>query len=240
MIFDLHIHSKYSFDSILEPKRIIEVAKKRGLNGVAITDHNTIKGALETEKINEDQDFFVIVGSEISTEVGDVIGLFLNEEIKSRNSMEVIEEIKNQEGIVVLPHPYASHKLNDELVNSVDLIETFNSRTTPELNEKAKKLAEKYNKPFIANSDAHFESEIGMGTTIFENCHIHKNIKDCLLNNKRKIAQKYSPPYFKSASQLIRTVKLKEYRKVPNQLFCFAYTAFKMTLRWKKYRKTNL
>ena len=96
MIFDLHIHSKYSFDSISEPKKIIKVAKNMGLNGVAITDHNTTKGGLEAKKINRDHDFLVIVGSEISTEIGDITGLFLSEEIKSRNSMEVIEEIKKQ------------------------------------------------------------------------------------------------------------------------------------------------
>ncbi len=82
MMFDLHIHSKYSHDSYLSPPQIIKIAEKRGLDGIAITDHNTLKGGIETSKINNKDDFIVIVGSEIKTEYGDVIGLFLNEEIK--------------------------------------------------------------------------------------------------------------------------------------------------------------
>ncbi len=93
MKYDLHIHSKYSSDGVLDPERIVRIAMKRGLNGIAITDHNTIKGGLKTKKY-ENADFTVIVGSEISTERGEIIGLFLEEEVKSTNVQEVITEIK--------------------------------------------------------------------------------------------------------------------------------------------------
>ena len=104
LCFDFHIHSKFSYDSLLSPKRIVRVAKKRGLDGIAITDHDTIKGALEASKFNDS--IYVIIGSEIRTEKGDVIGLFLNEEITSKYFDEVVDEIKSQGGLVVLPHPY--------------------------------------------------------------------------------------------------------------------------------------
>lgn len=74
MKFDLHVHTKYSKDSLLNPKTVLKIAKKKGLNGIAITDYNTIKGALATQKINDDENFTVIVGSEIKTEYGDTIG----------------------------------------------------------------------------------------------------------------------------------------------------------------------
>ena len=87
-MIDLHIHSKYSFDSLLSPKTILKVAKKKGLTGIAVTDHNTIRGGLEVKEINKDRDFTVIVGSEVQTEIGDIIGLYLSDEIKSRISIE--------------------------------------------------------------------------------------------------------------------------------------------------------
>ncbi|MBA7650996.1 Ubiquinone biosynthesis O-methyltransferase [subsurface metagenome] len=215
MILDLHIHSKYSFDSILEPKRIIKVAKNKGLDGIAITDHNTIKGGLEVEKINKDHDFLVIVGSEISTEVGDITGLFLNEEIKSRNSMEVIEEIKEQGGIVVLPHPYKGHKLNDGLISSVDVIESFNSRTGRYENFFAEELAEKYKKPTIAGSDAHFESEIGMAKTLINSQNL-ESVKYSIISGNTTIFDcQQSYGYLQNYSQLIKTIKNKKYISCP-------------------------
>jgi predicted metal-dependent phosphoesterase TrpH len=122
MIADLHIHSKYSYDSLLDPKKIIKVAKRRGLDIIAITDHETIRGGIETQKLNQSRDFHVIIGCEINTEVGDIIGLYLNEEIKSRNSIEVIEEIYSQGGFVILPHPFRGHKLQKILFEKIDAL----------------------------------------------------------------------------------------------------------------------
>jgi predicted metal-dependent phosphoesterase TrpH len=219
MILDLHIHSKYSFDSILEPKRIIKVAKKRGLDGIAITDHNTIKGSIEAKKINSNPDFLVIVGSEINTEIGDITGLFLKEEIKSRNSMEVIEEIKKQGGIVVLPHPFRGHKLNDKLISAVDVIESFNSRSGRIENEMSAKLAKRCNKPVIAGSDAHFSSEIGAGKIIIKNSCNTKNIRTKILKREVEISVIYSPIYLQPLSQMIKSIKVGDYKKIPFQFY---------------------
>ena len=221
MKVDFHIHSKYSIDSNSDINAILKYAKKKNLDGIAITDHNTIKGAIKASKMNEYKDFLVIIGEEIHTDVGDITGLFLNEEIKSRNSMDVIEEIKKQGGIVVLPHPYKAHKLNDKLVNSVDLIEIFNSRTILELNEKAKKLAEEYSKPFIAGSDAHFASEIGMGKTIVNLTDFSDIgcIQKTLLSGKSDTLGILAPLYLQSISQIIKSINMKEYGNVPIQIF---------------------
>lgn len=221
MLLDLHIHSKYSFDSLLEPKKIIKVAKKRGLDGIAITDHNTIKGGLDAKKVNKDKDFLVIVGSEISTEIGDITGLFLSEEIKSRNSMGVIEEIKKQGGLVVLPHPYRGHRLNEKIIERIDVIEVFNARTNNEDNERAMKLAEKYNKPIVAGSDAHFASEIGLGKTIIKS---KKEVKKDMLNEILKLERSQSPVYLQSLSQIIRSIKMRNYRNIPIQVIWFVIT----------------
>ena len=217
MILDLHIHSKYSFDSILNPEKIIKIAKKRGLNGIAITDHNTINGGLDAKNINKDPDFLVIVGSEINTDAGDIIGLFLNEEITSRNSEDVIDEIKMQDGIVVLPHPYRGHNLSEKIIKKVDVIEGFNARSTKENNKRAIKLAEKYKKPMVAGSDAHFAYEIGFAR-VYLNTNSFKNIKEFLLSNKSQINGNQSPYYLKNISQIIKSIKNKKIKKIPYQM----------------------
>jgi len=109
MIGDFHIHSKYSFDSIMSPKKIIKTAVKKNIDLIAITDHNTIKGGVEVKKASGDN-IKVIVGAEIKTDIGDIIGFNLNNEIKSINWEEVLDQIKAQGGLSMLPHPYRSHR----------------------------------------------------------------------------------------------------------------------------------
>ena len=171
--FDLHIHSIYSKDAILKPERIIKMAKKKGLSGIAITDHGTIKGALKTKSVAFDN-FMVIVGAEVQTDKGEIIGLFLNEEIKSRKFAEVIDEIKDQDGITVLPHPYKNRQCDPkDLVEMVDLVEGLNARTSKELNYRAQNLAKNFGLPIIAGSDAHTPFEIGQAQTIIKLSLIH-------------------------------------------------------------------
>lgn len=224
MILDLHIHSCYSFDSYLTPQKIISISKSIGLSGIAITDHNTIKGSVAAKKINQDKDFLVIISSEIWTDRGDIIGLFLNEEIKSRDSLEVIAEIHAQGGLVVLPHPYRGHKLTDELISSVDLIEGFNSRTSLEDNNKAKKLAKKFNKPMIVGSDAHFRYEIGASKVLTRSASVRKE----LLKGKLKFETELTPRYMMDASQVIKSLKERKYSKLPMRI---AYLVMNMLRR---------
>lgn len=167
MIYDLHVHSKYSYDSILELKTILKIAKKRKLDGIAITDHNTIKGGVAALQENRNPCLDVIVGAEIKTDIGDVIGLYLEEEIHSRVFHDVVEEIHDQNGIAVLAHPFRnrSNYLQNEL-HDVDLIEGFNARSSKRANLEAQKLALSAGKMMTAGSDAHNFFEIGRGRTI--------------------------------------------------------------------------
>lgn len=191
MKIDLHVHSKYSYDSFLSPERIIRIAKKRRLDGVAVTDHGTIKGGVEALKINEDKNFQVIVGAEIRTEYGDVIGLFLNEEIKSNKFIEVAEEIREQDGVMVLAHPFRKGiKFPPDLLKYVDLIEGFNARSPKDLNEKAKEFARSFRMPMTAGSDAHFGFEIGRGRTI-----VNSEVREEMRKGKTKIEGEESNYY---------------------------------------------
>ncbi len=158
---DLHIHSYYSVDSLLSPRKILLLARKKGINVVAITDHNTIKGGLKAKEFEKSIGVRVIVGAEITTDTGDIIGLHLVEEIKTRHWRDVITEIKHQGGIVVLPHPYRSQLAVLEVAREVDVIEIYNARSTKEQNLNAASLAINFGKSVTAGSDAHFGCEIG-------------------------------------------------------------------------------
>ncbi len=166
MKYDLHVHSKYSRDGILNPKMIIKIAQKRGLSGVAITDHNTIKGGLTAKKI-ETEDLQVIIGSEIDTDRGEVIGLFLNEEIKSTMFLDVVKEINEQNGLVITPHPFDEIRGNGinpgkDDTQFIDCVEIYNSRCLLEkYNLNAQKFAIENKLKITAGSDAHFANEIG-------------------------------------------------------------------------------
>lgn len=166
MKFDLHVHSKYSVDCILDPKKIVKTAHKKGLSGVAITDHNTIKGGLETKKY-ETNDLQVIVGSEIKTDRGEVIGLYLSEEIKPGLFSEVVQKIKDQNGLVILPHPFDGIRGNGikpgkDDIPHIDCVEVYNSRCLlDKYNHKARIFAQNNDLLMTAGSDAHFTSEIG-------------------------------------------------------------------------------
>lgn len=200
---DLHIHSIYSFDSTLKPERIIKIAKKKGLSGIAITDHNTMIGAIKTMSLADD-DFKVILGSEISTDKGDVIGLFLNENIKSRRFIDVIDTIKDQGGISILPHPY-KNKLGDptELVKYVDMVEVMNARISKILNDKANILSRKFGKRIAGGSDAHISYELGRVQSILtdeQTFNSSEDVKKYLLNGNINVQGNESPFYVRKLS----------------------------------------
>jgi len=185
MKYDLHIHSKYSSDGYLDPELLVKVAIKKGLSGVAVTDHNTLNGGLKAKEY-ETYDFKVIVGCEKNTDRGEVTGLFLCEEIKSNTFQDVVEEIKDQNGLVILPHPFDELRGNGlypkkEDAELVDLVEVFNSRCLLQrYNEKARKFAVENGLKFAAGSDAHFAGEIGKAGIITEG----RNIRESLLKDE--------------------------------------------------------
>lgn len=215
MEFDLHIHSKYSYDSLLKPKKILKIAKKKNLAGIAITDHNTIKGGLECLFIakSNNSNMYVIVGSEIKTDKGEIIGLFLNEEIKCNEFYEVLDAIRNQDGIIILPHPFRKQKsIKEDVFKNVNLIEGLNSRTKKELNNKAQILCKKTGLNMVAGSDAHIAMEIGRARTIFpDNLYSLEDVRKALLNGKVDIAGKESPYWVHGCSVAIEKVRNREF-----------------------------
>ena len=184
MKYDLHMHTHYSKCSNLKPWTILKLAKKKKLDGVAITDHHEIKGALEVKRLNKDKDFGVIIGEEVSTNYGDVLIYYLNKKIDAIDFYEVIDEARKQGALITIAHPFRTtlvhyHKFKlpiEKIRNKIDAIECFNARTLPGDNKKANEAADKLKIAKTAGSDSHFFFEIGTGYTIFDG-DLRKSIK---------------------------------------------------------------
>jgi predicted metal-dependent phosphoesterase TrpH len=153
----------------MQLESIIDMASKRHIDCLAITDHNTIHGAFEMKEIAPPW-LNIIVGEEVKTTEGEIIGFFLREEIPPRMSpRETVAAIKEQGGLVSIPHPFdrvRPSRLDAEsllaVVSDVDIIEVWNSRTSFQVdNVKAEEFARRFNKLQGAGSDAHVEYELG-------------------------------------------------------------------------------
>jgi len=155
----------------------LKVSKKKGMDGIGVTDHFTIKGGLAVKKLNKDKNFEIIIGSEISTNFGDVLVFCLNKDIKSREFFSVVDEARKQDALIVIPHPFRkslnkNHTFGypiEKVKNKIDGVECFNARMLPfGDNEKAQRLALKHNIAGTGGSDAHFRFEIGSAYTVFD------------------------------------------------------------------------
>lgn len=173
MKLETHVHTRYSHDSIQAFSFLYLISRLRGVDCIAITDHNTIKGAVEFKKFCKKRGnrISVIIGEEIMTSRGEVIGLFLNSEIPAGLSPnETIEEIVRQGGMVYIPHPYdvKRHKTvmsfqDIEInINHIDCIECYNGRNvSTAYGIKQNEIAEKLGLQKVVGSDAHTFIEIG-------------------------------------------------------------------------------
>ena len=165
---DLHIHTLYSMDCATSLEQVITRCLETGINCLAVADHGTITGALKIKKIAP---FPIIIAEEILTPSGEIMGMFLIEEIPSRLSVEeTIKRIKAQDALVCIPHPYDNlrqsafnnGKALEQIMPFVDIVEVFNARTLmPGNRTRAQRLAQKFGKLASAGSDAHTASEIG-------------------------------------------------------------------------------
>lgn len=175
MKLDLHVHSSYSFDSTMEPGEIIETAISRGLDGVAVVDHDTALGGLKAAELAVG-DFIVIPGMEVTTPLGHIIGLFLKENISARDPANVIDEIHEQGGLAIFPHPINNLRLMPRyLLSEFDAMEAHNARNGSfhQLclrygENNIRRISDENEMALLGVSDAHFPVEIGRGVTIVE------------------------------------------------------------------------
>jgi hypothetical protein len=168
---DLHVHSNYSKDSTITPKELVFYAKKRGLNAVAVTDHNQIEGSC---KIAKEVDFLVIPGMEVSSADGHIVALNIQDLIpRDLSAKETVDLIHKAGGIAIAVHPYAWFKssLNSHVKDAkFDAVETLNASAFPfnRCKKKAGEIAQKLNLPCVGGTDAHYGPTIGYAYTVID------------------------------------------------------------------------
>lgn len=164
---ELHCHTYYSTDSLLSPARLVETCRRRGIDRVAITDHNRIAGALAAAEIDPER---VIIGEEIMTTQGELLAFFLTELVPAGLSpQEAISRLRAQGAFISVSHPFDSVRKGawapEDLrliLPLVDALEIFNARTlSDEPNRRAGELADQAGLPGTAGSDAHTAMELG-------------------------------------------------------------------------------
>jgi predicted metal-dependent phosphoesterase TrpH len=164
---DLHTHTLCSRDSCNQYDRIVEAVQAAGLDGIAVTDHDEFRGALELQKRAP---FLVIPAEEIKTNAGEIIGLFLHEKIQpGLEPMQTIERIREQGGLVYVPHPFdevRGSRLDRDALHlirpHIDILEVFNARNAlPTFNARALEYAREHGLLAGAGSDAHTYGEYG-------------------------------------------------------------------------------
>jgi predicted metal-dependent phosphoesterase TrpH len=206
MKIDLHVHTEHSFDCQSQLEAVIDRAVENGLDALAVTDHDNMSACGLAGQMAEEKNIVVIPAMEITVEGGThVIGLFLHDEIISRDIIDIIAEIHEQDGLVAIPHPYRTdtglmynreerNYFNGEeiqkILSGVDLIEAINFRCpSSEMVKTDKMLAFFPDIPHTAGSDAHFVEEVGRAYVELEKVKSNSlnDIKKALLESPRTI-----------------------------------------------------
>ncbi|MFZ5353116.1 MAG: PHP domain-containing protein [Bacillota bacterium] len=226
MRFDMHIHSIYSPDSDSSIENIYEEAKAKGLDGIAITDHNSFAGSKAAMEKGF-KDFIIIPGAEYSTEMGHLLVYFLREGLEEKGltrdklgrfkSSDIIEAAHKQDAIVFIAHPFSRGQLPDtSILKQVDGIEAYNSRAAKWINTRcnldAMDHALRFKKPISAGSDAHCICEIGNAfIDIDVNSSNLDDIKSALISERCTIYGKTSSSIHKVRSDYVKCKKSRKY-----------------------------
>lgn len=202
----LHVHTWHSFDSLLAPAAYLAYARRMKLDFLAITDHNTLRGARDVAAMSRDHRLEVIIGAEYATDRGDVIGLFLTDEVVSRRFDEVIAEIRGQGGLAVLPHPHRGRDRDPARVARVDLVEVFNARSSAEANAAAAADAERLGIPGVAGADVHTTWELLRNGTLVT-LHGSGDLRHRLLHAPRDLATRTTARTIRRYSGVVKRIR---------------------------------
>ena len=167
---DLHVHTFYSYDSTITPKELVAWAKKRGLDAVAVTDHDIFD---EASKLSKNKDFLIIPGIEVNTLYGHILGIDVSKRIPAKLDVSTtIEKIHKAGGIAIAAHPTAIYrgKLRRHVTEEFDAVEVINASSVPFRfsNYINRKIAQRFHLPQTGGTDAHTAREIGMAYSLVE------------------------------------------------------------------------
>ena len=202
---EFHCHTHASADSLTRPQDLIATARRKGIDRLIVTDHNTIAGALEAQAVDPE---LVIVGEEIMTTRGELLASFVYENVPAGlTPQEAIQRLKAQGAFISVSHPFdilREGHWNEgdllEILPFVDAIEVYNSRCLfPQYNRRARQFAEKHNIAGTVGSDAHTLFEVGRSVFLLEPFEGPEAMRGVI---RRGVPQvKWSPPWVRLASR---------------------------------------
>ena len=216
---EFHCHTVYSHDSSNRIPQLLSAARERGISRLAITDHNSIEGALLAKELDPE---LVIVGEEILTTSGELLAYYVSEAIPRRLSAhESIGRLKDQGAFIAVPHVFDHRRhgwrMEDllEILPFVDALEVFNARCLARsINRRARRFAQERGLPMIAGSDAHSLVELGLGAVrlpIFNTPdELRHSLKTAVIEDRL-----LSPLDHLKASTLIGLGRLNPWKKRP-------------------------
>jgi hypothetical protein len=202
---EFHCHTNASHDSLTRPQDLVTAARRKGIDRLIITDHNTIRGALAAHILDPE---LVIVGEEIMTTRGEILAAFVTEEVPPYLSPgETIRRLKEQGAFISVSHPFDRFRPGgwDErdllaILPDVDAIEVYNSRCLfPAFNRQARAFAEKHNIPGTVGSDAHAAFEVGRSVLVLEQFAGPDEMRNVIRKGIPQV--KWSPPWFRFISR---------------------------------------
>lgn len=208
---EFHCHTHASKDSLSRPDALIKTARRKGLDRVVVTDHNSIAGARAAQLLDPE---LIIVGEEIMTTKGEILAAFVQEEIPAFLSpQETIKRLKDQGAFISVSHPFdemrkGGWKENDllEIIPFVDAIEVYNSRCMlPRFNRKAREFAEKHHLAGTVGSDAHAVFEVGRSVLLLDQFTGPVEMRKVIRNAKFRV--KWSPWWFHLTSRYASSIK---------------------------------
>jgi len=209
---DLHLHSQYSSDGAGSPKEIIKVLQKKGLNGMAITDHNSVAGSLKAIEVAP-KDFIVIPGQEISTLEGHIVALGIKQNIKRDLTVEeTVDKIIELGGIPLVVHLFRNmsgiKKNNFKKIHTkLSAIEVFNSCSVPKSNLKSVKVAKEYKLGGTGGSDSHEPKYVGYGYTLVDTTDYNEDTVISHINKKKTWGEGEILPINYRRDRMIKSVK---------------------------------
>jgi predicted metal-dependent phosphoesterase TrpH len=208
---EFHCHTIFPEDSLTKPRDLVAACRRKGIDRVVVTDHNSIAGARAAQALDPK---LVIVGEEILTTRGEILAAFVQEEVPAQlTPQETIRRLKDQDAFISVSHPFDEMRKggwqeNDllEILPYVDAIETYNSRCMwPRFNRRAREFAEKHNLAGTVGSDAHAAFELGRSVLLLEPFDGAQGMREVIRRGSPRL--KWSPPWFHLVSRYASLVK---------------------------------
>lgn len=202
---EFHCHTIASKDSLTRPADLVAAARRKGLDRVIVTDHNSIAGARAARALDPE---LVIVGEEIMTTRGEILAAFVTEEIPAQlTPLETIRCLREQGAFISVSHPFDELRQGGwkepdllEILPLVDAIEVYNSRCMrPVFNQRAKAFAEAHNIPGTAGSDAHAAFELGRSLLVLDQFQGPEEMRKVIRQGRPET--RWSPPWIHLTSR---------------------------------------